>query len=86
MEVCINNGLEEYANNPNIIFRNNTILLQAKINFLNDHGIPLYNKNGRINGIFGMNDIKMKQKYGVNKKELIRDYLNIERRLSYVLS
>ena len=89
IEICLNNGLEEFANNPTLIYKVSSNELLAKINYLKYINEPLYyeNKSGKlvINSIFGMSNANMKKKYGISKKELVRDYLVIKENRNNVL-
>lgn len=78
-EICLNNELEIHANNPTLILRLTSDELLSKINYLRSNNIPIDYKtsNGKIkiNSIFGMSNKNMQKKYGISKKELVKDYL-----------
>jgi hypothetical protein len=52
--------------------------LLAKINYLKYNNIPLINTDGKLNNLLCSSTDKMKSDYGIDKKELINNYLNLE--------
>lgn len=81
IEICEQNGLEDFSNRPVLIYVISSRELIAKINYLKARQTPLYfydeiKDEYNLHPIFGMSNKVMKLRYGITKKELVSKYLN----------
>lgn len=81
IEICENNGLEDFSNERTLIYGVSSRELLAKINYLKSREKPLYTYDKqkdeyKLHPIFGMSNKDMQARYGITKKELITKYQN----------
>ena len=78
-ELCEKHDINQKINKKiigHITFRE----LEAKINYLLDMEIPLYDDEGKLHDIFCMSNPDMEEKYGTNLEELITKYYHTRER------
>ena len=78
-EILRSNGIN-YRKHMNYLKQYSVIEIEAKIKYLLDKGYAII-ENTSLHEIFNMSDINMKIKYSVNREDLIRDYLGIEKKV-----
>ena len=73
IDVCKTYNIDE-AKNKTILAHISIQELQAKIEFLLSHNIPIIDENGLLNDIFTMSSPDMQEIYGVSLENLINEY------------
>ena len=75
-EICLQNTIPVDINKK-VLNGISSYILQTKISFLNDLGVPIVNENGKLHEIFSLSQKKMFDKYGIIIPELLdKDYLD----------
>ena len=74
IQICEENGIEDFSKCASLIYQITPKELQAKRNFLKATGRDIIDENGKVNHIFTMLNKNMQNLYGISKKEIINQY------------
>ncbi len=73
-KIDILNICKEYNINSEDFFKKNAQVLELKLKYLTDNNLPIIDSNGVLNEIINMDNITMKDEYGISVKYLKEKY------------